>query len=77
MAFWVCQFCSTCTSQVVHGAAVHERERLLSYTISVQRFIGVTADVVDQGRLRIHYETCYKGTHLMYVYTLEINLQVI
>lgn len=40
---------------------MHEKERYLNYLLSAQRLVGVTADVVGKGKVRIRYETCYKG----------------
>lgn len=47
--------------QAIHRAIVHENEQHIAYFKSAQRFVGIRAEVKHQGKVRIQYETCYKG----------------
>ena len=47
--------------QMIYKAAVHENKRHLIYLMSAQRLVGVTAEVIGKGKMKIRYETCYKG----------------
>lgn len=47
--------------QMIYKAAVHENNKHLNYLVSAQRLVGVTAEVLSKGKVRIQYETSYKG----------------
>lgn len=51
--------------QVIHRAVIVEKERHLAYFKSVQRFVGITAQVTCQGQVRIQFETCYRGMYII------------
>ena len=57
------------SAQAIYKAATYENKRYLNYFMSAQRLVGVTAEVIGKGQLKIRYETCYKG---IYNYTLKI-----
>ena len=50
--------------QAIHKAAVYENKRYLQYLVSAHRFAGITVEVLGQGKVKICYETCYKGAYL-------------
>lgn len=47
--------------QLLIKATQVEYEQYLEDMISAHRCTGITAEIITRGKVRVHYETCYKG----------------
>lgn len=48
---------------MIYKAALHENKRHFVYLLSAQRLVGVTAEILGKGKVKIRFETCYKGEY--------------
>ena len=51
-----------CTPQLMVKAAKEEQLKQVEYVLVAHRCVGVTAQIVEKGSVRIRFETSYKGT---------------
>ncbi len=57
--------------QLMVDAAREEQKKQLEYVLVAQRCVGITAHIIENGCIRIRFETSYKGELEWKVYSMH------